>query len=133
VSLNLDFAEPCAHVVSCTGDLILTTQFQWHDHGNEGDDACLWLDCLDQPLFAGNFPIVSLTRSRAAREKIFPLTERSALHHQNFQMRFMNHPDSNGSRYHDSKLVTGAEAPEQCKRPFLSSGAGRPQLTRFLL
>ncbi|ORY57691.1 RmlC-like cupin domain-containing protein [Leucosporidium creatinivorum] len=61
------------------GDLILTTQFQWHDHGNEGEDACLWLDCLDQPLFAGNFPV-------------------------NFQMRFMNHPDSNGSRFHESKV-----------------------------
>lgn len=104
------------------GDLILTTQFQWHDHGNEGDDACLWLDCLDQPLFAGNFPIVSL--SRPMIERGTRLTYRATTRLQNFQMRFMNHPDSNGSRYHDSKLVTGAEAPEQCERLFPSVGAG---------
>ena len=33
------------------GDLILTPQGQWHDHGHEGQGPVLWLDILDLPIF----------------------------------------------------------------------------------
>ncbi|MEL6373753.1 MAG: gentisate 1,2-dioxygenase [Pseudomonadota bacterium] len=32
------------------GDFVITPQMAWHDHGNETDDAMLWLDGLDIPL-----------------------------------------------------------------------------------
>ncbi|KAJ9493832.1 hypothetical protein H2202_010687 [Exophiala xenobiotica] len=33
------------------GDVILTPQWQWHDHGHEGDSPMIWLDGLDLPLY----------------------------------------------------------------------------------
>ena len=46
-----------------TGDFILTPQWQWHDHGNPGDEPVVWLDGLDLPLvnilgcgFAEDYP-----------------------------------------------------------------------------
>lgn len=33
------------------GDLVLTPGGDWHDHGHEGDEAVIWLDALDLPLF----------------------------------------------------------------------------------
>jgi gentisate 1,2-dioxygenase len=46
------------------GDLILTPNFEWHDHGHQGNDAVVWLDGLDIPLvrslaagFAENFAL----------------------------------------------------------------------------
>ena len=45
------------------GDFILTPQWQWHDHGNPGEQPVVWLDGLDLPLvnylgcaFAEGFP-----------------------------------------------------------------------------
>ena len=32
-------------------DLILTPQWQWHDHGHDGDGPMIWLDGLDLPLY----------------------------------------------------------------------------------
>jgi gentisate 1,2-dioxygenase len=32
------------------GDLILTPNGTWHDHGNDGDQAVMWIDVLDFPL-----------------------------------------------------------------------------------
>jgi len=32
------------------GDFILTPQWQWHDHGNPGNESVIWLDGLDLPL-----------------------------------------------------------------------------------
>jgi gentisate 1,2-dioxygenase len=32
------------------GDFIITPSWAFHDHGNEGDDPCAWLDGLDLPL-----------------------------------------------------------------------------------
>ncbi|MCX5464318.1 gentisate 1,2-dioxygenase [Alcaligenes parafaecalis] len=32
------------------GDLILTPQWHWHDHGHVGSDPMVWLDALDLPL-----------------------------------------------------------------------------------
>ena len=29
------------------GDLILTPNWTWHDHGNDGDEPSVWLDCTD--------------------------------------------------------------------------------------
>lgn len=31
------------------GDLIITPQGTWHDHGNDGDQPALWVDVLDLP------------------------------------------------------------------------------------
>lgn len=33
------------------GDVILTPQWQWHDHGHDGDGPMIWLDGLDLPLY----------------------------------------------------------------------------------
>lgn len=32
------------------GDLVLTPNWSWHDHGNDTDRPVIWLDCLDTPL-----------------------------------------------------------------------------------
>jgi gentisate 1,2-dioxygenase len=32
------------------GDFILTPSWTWHDHGNPGNEATIWLDGLDMPL-----------------------------------------------------------------------------------
>jgi len=32
------------------GDLILTPQWTWHEHANEGDESMIWMDVLDLPL-----------------------------------------------------------------------------------
>lgn len=37
-------------IAMAEGDLILTPQWTWHDHGNEGDAPMVWLDGLDVPL-----------------------------------------------------------------------------------
>lgn len=34
-----------------TGDLVLTPPYDWHDHKNEDDEAVVWLDGLDAPLW----------------------------------------------------------------------------------
>lgn len=33
------------------GDMILTPQWRWHDHGHEGSGPMIWLDGLDLPLY----------------------------------------------------------------------------------
>lgn len=35
-----------------TGDLILTPNWAWHEHLNDGDERVVWLDALDLPLAA---------------------------------------------------------------------------------
>jgi len=47
-----------------SGDLILTPNFEWHDHGHQGEEPVIWLDGLDIPLvrslaagFAENFAL----------------------------------------------------------------------------
>ncbi|KAK9379986.1 RmlC-like cupin domain-containing protein [Kockiozyma suomiensis] len=35
----------------CEGDVILTPNWKWHDHGNEGDRPMVWLDGLDLPIW----------------------------------------------------------------------------------
>jgi len=37
-------------VIMSPGDLVLTPSLVWHDHGNEQDEAVMWLDGLDLPL-----------------------------------------------------------------------------------
>lgn len=32
------------------GDLIITPNYTWHDHGNEGTDSLIWCDILDIPI-----------------------------------------------------------------------------------
>ncbi len=32
------------------GDLVLTPNWTWHDHGNESDEPIVWMDGLDRPL-----------------------------------------------------------------------------------
>ena len=34
------------------GDFIVTKNWDWHDHGNEGDEPVVWMDGLDTPLTA---------------------------------------------------------------------------------
>jgi len=35
------------------GDLVLTPNWSWHDHHNDGDSTAIWLDVLDVPLTHG--------------------------------------------------------------------------------
>jgi gentisate 1,2-dioxygenase len=37
-------------VTANRGDLILTPNGTWHDHGNDSDEPCVWIDTLDWPL-----------------------------------------------------------------------------------
>ena len=37
-------------VVMREGDLVLTPNWRWHDHGNETDETVVWMDGLDVPL-----------------------------------------------------------------------------------
>ncbi len=37
-------------VIMREGDLVLTPNWQWHDHGNETDHVVVWMDGLDVPL-----------------------------------------------------------------------------------
>lgn len=32
------------------GDLVITPNGEWHDHGNDGDEPVIWVDILDVPL-----------------------------------------------------------------------------------
>lgn len=32
------------------GDLLITPNGEWHDHGNEGTEPIFWVDMLDAPL-----------------------------------------------------------------------------------
>src|SRR5690606_38604505 len=32
------------------GDFVMTPSWAFHDHGNEGDGPCIWLDGLDVPI-----------------------------------------------------------------------------------
>lgn len=36
------------------GDMIITPQWAWHDHGNDGSDNVIWLDGLNIPFFKLN-------------------------------------------------------------------------------
>ncbi|EKG13768.1 hypothetical protein MPH_09077 [Macrophomina phaseolina MS6] len=38
------------------GDVILTPTWNWHDHGNHGEEPMIWLDGLDLPNFV-HFPV----------------------------------------------------------------------------
>jgi gentisate 1,2-dioxygenase len=38
------------NVVMREGDLVLTPNWQWHDHGNETSETVVWMDGLDVPL-----------------------------------------------------------------------------------
>ena len=37
-------------IIMHVGDLVLTPNWQWHDHGNETDHVVVWMDGLDVPL-----------------------------------------------------------------------------------
>jgi len=37
-------------ITMARGDLVLTPNGQWHDHGNEGDEPVIWVDVLNVPL-----------------------------------------------------------------------------------
>lgn len=37
-------------LVMTRGDLVITPNGEWHDHGNDGDEPVFWIDVLDAPL-----------------------------------------------------------------------------------
>lgn len=53
-------------IVMARGDVILTPNWEWHDHGNEGTGPVIWLDGLDFPLWSA-LPI--LFTEKFAREQ----------------------------------------------------------------
>jgi gentisate 1,2-dioxygenase len=59
------------------GDLVLTPNWTWHDHGNESPEPMVWLDGLDIPLintldamFFENYPDVKQTASKPVDDSI---------------------------------------------------------------
>jgi gentisate 1,2-dioxygenase len=51
------------------GDFVITPNWTWHDHGNDGRDPVIWLDGLDVPivnLFKTSFSESDVTRERHA-------------------------------------------------------------------
>jgi gentisate 1,2-dioxygenase len=56
------------------GDVILTPQMEWHDHGNEGDNIMIWMDGLDHPIWRA-MPLVFADHYESA---IYPSRESGA-------------------------------------------------------
>jgi gentisate 1,2-dioxygenase len=57
------------------GDLVLTPNWTWHDHGNDSDTPMLWLDGLDAPLVGlleATFREQYTDETQRAREDIDP-------------------------------------------------------------
>ena len=52
------------------GDFVTTPNWTWHDHGNEGDGAMIWLDGLDVPLVQ----VLEANLYEAYSANKFPLT-----------------------------------------------------------
>ena len=53
------------------GDFLTTPNWTWHDHGNEGDGAMIWLDGLDVPLIQ----VVEANFFEVYSENKFPVTQ----------------------------------------------------------
>src|ERR1700732_2733529 len=68
------------------GDLILTPNGTWHDHGNNADEAAIWIDTLDWPLMEfldaawvdhnmpgaqGNMKVQAVTRSEGRSRRLY--------------------------------------------------------------
>jgi gentisate 1,2-dioxygenase len=53
------------------GDLILTPQWTWHDHGNEGDGPMVWLDGLDVPLIQ-SLQVISYEPYSREKQEVLP-------------------------------------------------------------
>ncbi len=53
------------------GDLVLTPNWQWHDHGNETDHTVVWMDGLDVPLVQS----LNAMFFEMYRDKVFPATK----------------------------------------------------------
>lgn len=51
------------------GDLVITPQWAWHDHGNDGDGPVAWLDGLDIPMVAF-FEAIFSEEHNAMRQQI---------------------------------------------------------------
>jgi len=69
------------------GDVVLTPQMEWHDHGNEGDRIMIWMDGLDHPIwralplvFADHYEsaIYPSEPSNAASVRRYPWAEKQA-------------------------------------------------------
>jgi len=69
------------------GDVILTPQMEWHDHGNEGDEIMIWMDGLDHPIwramplvFADHYASASYPAEEPAAESVrrYPWAEKQA-------------------------------------------------------
>ena len=54
------------------GDMVVTPQWTWHDHRNEGDQPAIWLDILDTPLIDALDTVFRETHG----ETLQPLTRR---------------------------------------------------------
>ena len=52
------------------GDMVVTPQWTWHDHRNEGEEPAIWLDILDTPLIDALDTVFRETH----RETLQPLT-----------------------------------------------------------
>ncbi len=60
-------------VIMREGDLVLTPNWQWHDHGNETDHMVVWMDGLDVPLTRRSTPCSSACTKRSS----IPTTSRT--------------------------------------------------------
>ncbi len=67
------------------GDFIVTKNWEWHDHGNEGTEPVIWMDGLDTPLtalFGGHF-------RENYTEDIYPLNQPNSINESKFGMNLL--------------------------------------------
>jgi gentisate 1,2-dioxygenase len=67
------------------GDMVLTPQWEWHDHGNEGTAPMIWMDGLDLPLWQS---LPAIFTERYAQER-FPSASMSGPSNRKYPWREM--------------------------------------------
>lgn len=105
-------------VTMSPGDVILTPNWEWHDHGNESDGPMVWLDGLDIPIYQA-FPVHFTRRFSEAQYPSHPAPAHSHLQFpwHEMQARLDEFPgDFVAIKYRDRKsghaisLTLGAQA-----------------------
>jgi gentisate 1,2-dioxygenase len=83
------------------GDFIVTKNWDWHDHGNEGDEPVIWMDGLDTPLtsiFGSHF-------RENYSEDIFPLNNNVSNNESKFGLNLLPIDVQNKTVTNDDSLL----------------------------
>lgn len=95
-------------------DLVLTPNWQWHDHGNASGAPMIWLDGLDIPTIVptGGHPACSCSTIGSARPKPSSCCSPSPIGRRRKNSAYI------GSFVHDHRLVHAAAIAVGCGRRF---------------